>query len=476
MASPKSKRLKTPKTLSARALSGDFPRGSSVLIGLSGGADSVALTRLLAELAAKQELELSACHINHRLRGAESESDSEFCEALCDSLEIPYIAVEIDVAELARSQKLGIEEAGRAARHFVFENLAEEEGIDLIALGHHADDQVETALFRLFRGSGPLGLLGIPRRRGRIIRPLLNYRREEIVKYLHDNGQSWREDISNLEESYTRNFIRNSVLPLIRTRFGAVDLAILRMIEINQAEEDQLDSELARVAPKVARFSPGGCGIVDIARFNKLGLWLKRRILRWTLETVAAGFVSVDFATIERLISVCDSGAGGASLPGTLRAKVERGALYITVSSGVKLKKRALKDIDSQKELALNEINAKLVCKPAKESQVRFERLKQGRKVFIDRSALVGNLSLRSLKTADRFTPLGMRGSRKLGEFLTDQKVPTALRGEIPLLCDDKGIIWVAGFQIADRVKLKKTRAGLGGSPLQVEIIYENNK
>jgi len=173
--------------------------GDSVLVALSGGPDSVALVHLLYRLRQSNKsmkLQLGAVYVNHQIRKRASKKEEQFCQHLCDSLSLPLTIVCGDVPTVAKSDRLGLEEAAREFRYATFEHLADEDGYDRIAVGHHADDQVETILFRLFRGTGPTGLVGMPIRRGKIIRPLLDLTRAEILGYLQQNQLDWCEDKS----------------------------------------------------------------------------------------------------------------------------------------------------------------------------------------------------------------------------------------------------------------------------------------
>jgi len=282
---------------SAAGISGFFTQGQSVLVGLSGGPDSVTLLALLAEMAETKGLYVGACYVNHLLRPEEAAREAKFCEDLCDDLSIPFVYVEIDVGAIAKREKISVELAGREARHGALAQIAREDDYDLVALGHNADDQVETILFRLFRGTGPEGIAGIHLRRGVVIRPLLGWTRVQILDYLKTKGLSYCEDSSNVNVEYARNYIRHTVLPAIEMRFPQARRAILRLSEIEEPEREFLDLHARRATARMVARAPSGAVCVDSARFALEAVWLKRAIVRALLREVAGAEATLDFET-----------------------------------------------------------------------------------------------------------------------------------------------------------------------------------
>jgi tRNA(Ile)-lysidine synthase len=480
MASPKRKKTLSKPALNPELLESDFEKEESVLIGLSGGADSVALTDMLVRLSETMNLSLTCCHINHHLRGAESEEDCLFCEELCDRWEIPFVQADIDIEAIARRQKMGLEEAGRIIRYNIFAQITAEDNIDRIALAHHADDQVETMLFRLFRGTGPAGLSGIPRQRGKIIRPLLSHTKEEIVKYLRKRRLSFREDSSNSDVRFSRNAIRQEILPAIEKHFPAVRPAMLRLCNIQTDESEHLGFQTRFMYDELVSVTPGGSSIIDLARFNQQSRWMKRRVLRWTLDEMTGIRCGVSLDTIDGLLRIASSETGGVSLKQGFRAKVERGDMYIFSTVPVSIKRR-LFELDTLLELP--EVNSQMRSKIIPLQEAVLTRQNKGLTVHIDPRKLEGKLYVRSARNGDRFSPLGMSGTKTVGDFLTDLKIPTPLRPEIPVLCDNNGIVWVIGYQIDDRVRIGSgigVKAGnesvtnqSGQDALEIEIVRQ---
>jgi tRNA(Ile)-lysidine synthetase-like protein len=208
-----------------------------IVVGVSGGADSVCLLQVLCQLAQEYGLQLHVAHLNHMLR-PEAAADAAFVQELAHRRGLPVTVGYARVGAIAGRLRLGLEEAGRLARYRLFDCVADRVGAQRIAVAHHADDQVETVLLNILRGAGPAGLAGMRPRRGRIIRPLLFATREEIAAYCRDQGLAWRRDASNLSREFLRNRIRHQLLPLLRKEYNpGLDRAILRLAEVVQEED-----------------------------------------------------------------------------------------------------------------------------------------------------------------------------------------------------------------------------------------------
>ncbi len=211
---------------------GMFSPGMKIVVGVSGGADSVGLLQVLRQLAPEYGLQLHVVHLNHMLR-PEAADDAAFVRQLAHRLGLPATIGCARVGAIARRLRTGTEDAGRLARYWLLETVADRIGAQRIALGHHAGDQVETVLCNIMRGAGPGGLAGIPPRRGRVVRPLLCASKEEIAAYCRAAGLEWRTDASNLSPEFLRNRIRHRLLPLLQKEFNPrLDQAILRLAEI----------------------------------------------------------------------------------------------------------------------------------------------------------------------------------------------------------------------------------------------------
>jgi len=298
---------------------GLLPEGSKVLVAVSGGADSVCLLDLLRLVQARLKLRLVAFHLNHGLRDAAARDES-FVRALCRDWRVELVVARADVAGYARRHTLGIEEAGRELRYQHMERVARKLGCDVVALGHTANDNLETMLLNLVRGAGPRGLAGIPVRRGRFVRPLIDIERGQIERHLRARGIEWVEDESNADPKYRRNLLRHEVVPVL-TRLSEAAVANARRAAQLLAEEGGFLDELAEAAAQdIATLTPGRVRI-DILKFTDYNNILKRRILKRVLP-------ELDSQAVEGVLEFCNRDTGGRlSLTRGVRAHRHRGII-----------------------------------------------------------------------------------------------------------------------------------------------------
>lgn len=423
--------------------------GDSVLVGLSGGPDSVALLMLLDGIRKKMNLELSAVYINHQIRRRAALQEEKFCQEMCDRLGVELDIVSENIPALARKRKAGLEETAREYRYEVYDILADEDGHDKIALGHHLDDRVETVLFRILRGTGTSGLRGIPVKRGKYIRPLYDIAKGDILAFLQENEQAYCIDKTNLASDYSRNFIRNELLPMIREKLNpSVDRALLNLSENVTIEEEFLEQQVEKAVKKAINITPGGKLEVDLILFKGYDLWLKRRLLRYGLKILSPRQFAPDKEVIDRLVS---REKKSESLPEKIQAVFTDKKLVMyrrgkTAAYNVQL------DGDGTIQLENPRLNFK--CRQNRHGTVNLSNRKNARKVNLDWERVKPPLRVRNIEPGDRFQPLGLKGTKKVGDFLTDRKVPAVYRDEIPVVCDLEGIIWLVGYEIADRVKV----------------------
>lgn len=426
-------------------------RGDRVLIALSGGPDSVALIHILAELRTTYHLKLHAIHINHGIRPDVGEHEEQLCRELCGRLNVPLEIEGTSIPELARISGKGIEETARDFRYEAFERVADELNCTRIAVGHHADDQSETVLFRILRGTGRTGLRGIPIKRGRIIRPLLETSKNDILAYLKAAKLGYCTDESNADQAYARNYIRHRLLSEIRENVNpAVDLALRNLAESAGEEETFLQEIADKALRMVTSLTPGGKLCLDLARLSAYAVWIRRRTLRRCLMGISGDRMAPDRIVIARLERLCEVGKSSVSLPDKIRAVAENGRLYLFRREVA----RFCEQLDPGKYHAIPGLLAELRCSEHRYNGTRVARKPASRIVEIDADRIDGRLAMRSISPGDRFRPLGMRGSKKVGDCFTDRKVPAVLRDEIPVVCDNRSIVWVVGFEISETVKI----------------------
>ena len=428
--------------------------GDSVLVALSGGPDSVALLHVLVKLRRAYRLRLAAVYINHGLRPSSARREEAFCCQLCDRLGVDCEIVREDIAALARAKRQGIEETGRDFRYGVYETLAQADGHNRIALGHHRDDRVETILFNIARGSGRGGLIGMPPVRARIIRLLYDCSRSQILQYLKRHRLGYCEDQSNRSLDFSRNFVRHRVLPLLRQRLNPrVDEALIRLAEL-QAEEEQALQDLLRMAiRKCVTFTPGGKIELALVSFTRYDKWLRRRLLRHCITMTSVAGASIDRDVTDRLFGWLDTKVSRCSLPEGVTAERTPGKIVLVGPQARPFEYPVVPG----RTCRLDWPHLTFRCRVQRQVGGKKRSQPRGRQVVLDASRVKLPLVVRNIRSGDRFVPLGMSGRKKVSDFLIDRKVPRVYRDEIPVVCDKEGIIWVVGHEIADRVKTSVT-------------------
>ncbi len=422
-----------------------------VLVALSGGPDSVALLHLLAKLKNELKLKIFAVYINHQIRPRSAKKEEKFCGALCTRLDVGFQIISENIPKLSRKVRKGIEETGRDFRYEQFDRLASELNCNKIALGHHLDDRVETVLFRIFRGTGRTGLQGIPIRRGKYIRPLFDVSKNEILKYLRQNKIKYFVDHSNAQVEYTRNFIRHRLLPLIRIKINAnVDNSIRNLIDTISEEEKFLESNVERANAACVSFTSAGKLIIDLKKFSAYDLWIQRRLLRRCIVKASGSETFPDKETIDKILAIATGEQKAASVSHQIQCHRINHELYIYK----RRQYRYSRALTIGSITLLNEIGLEFRTSVSAGDQNCIERDRKSSKVIVDFDKLSPPLLVRSIRNGDKFQPLGLPGNKKIGDYLTDRKVPVILRDEIPVVIDAQGIIWLAGYEIDERVKI----------------------
>lgn len=437
-----------------------FAPGDRVLVAVSGGPDSLCLLHVLwAERAARRLAAVEAAHLDHGLRGAESAAEAAWVRAWCEERGIPCHVGMTDVAALARERKGSRQEAARAARYAFLEEVGARIGADKIATGHTRDDQAETVLMNVLRGTGLDGLRGIPARRGPYVRPLLDVSRTEIEDYCAAHGLEPRRDPSNLSpDAYTRNRVRLELLPLLARDYNpAVVNALLRLSNIAARDLDYLQVQTeAALAMATAVQKPDKL-VLDGARLLEMHPALLRRVLRAAVVQVRGGAGGIAQHHIERMCQILlrPRPSSGVRIEGLFPAPFCDVAFVfdtLTLTPGA-APQRA--DFPVPRVSVILPIPGTAVL-PGADWIVRasFDPLPSGVALNAD-AVSVDALTLRNWRQGDRIDPLGMGGRhKKISDIFTDAKVPRAERHRIPLVADAKGIVWVVGHYIAERVRV----------------------
>ena len=427
--------------------------GDSVIVAVSGGPDSVCLLHVLYELRDEWHIHLLVAHFDHGLRPAEDDSETAFVRGLAGSLKLPFETAKGHL--LAKKTRGSREEAARKARYDFLEKVRKMHKAQKIALGHNLNDQAETILMRLLRGSGPLGLTGIPPSRdGWIIRPLIEIERHEIEKYLKARKLAFVTDSSNLETDYLRNKIRLELMPLLEEHQPQLARLLGQTAEILRDEDDYLEQTAAGWLAMNMEMPPQRSLKIPIASFLDLPVVLGRRVIRMAIRDVKKDLRRIRWDHVEAIRRLAESEKPQAALnlPGGLT--VARTYDRLIFSASTKKKPRPFHyTLDGLGTYDLKEIGRHLSIEEI--TNRKGLRLKgYTRKALLDAEKLHFPLTLRTFKTGDRFIPLGMKGRKKLKDFFVDLKVPLEQRHSTPILCCGETIAWVCGFRIDDRFKV----------------------
>ncbi len=426
--------------------------GETVLLALSGGADSTALARLFASIAADWRLSLAGLHVNYALRGEDSEEDERFVRELAPRLGIRLAVRRTGPLGARRGESLQM--AARRVRYALLEEEQERAAADRIATGHTRDDRIETLLLHLARGSGPRGLGAIPRKRGAIVRPLLDFGRDEIESFLDGIGAPFRIDRTNLERGYDRNKIRLDLLPHAEAILGrSLDRPLARAADILADIDSYLGAEAnAWLSRQGDLGEPGGVLSVEASSLAALPRALAREVVRVLAERVAPAMPEPSFGRVEGTLRLA-SGAGGgdAALGSGCVVRREGDRLRFAPPGEEPAPFRANLPVPGEAALPGG---GRVVARSFARSEAAGPLPEGGDRVWLDEERVRPPLVLRSRSAGDRFRPLGAPGEKKLQDLLVDRKVPRSARARVPILEDADGILWVVGLAIAERARV----------------------
>ena len=433
--------------------------GERVGTAVSGGADSVALLRLLLELRDELGVVLAAVHVNHQIRGAEADADQHFVAELAAKYNLPLHALSADTPAHAAEHHLSLEAAARELRYEHFRRLLANGVLDKVATAHTLDDQAETVLLRLARGAGVTGLAGIYPKwsvgSGRgpaalsaaIIRPLLETRRPELLSYLENLKQPWREDASNLDPRFARNRVRHKVLPLLESELNPrVTELLAETAEIARAEEHYWAAEVCRVLPQVWTAASGcGQGCLQIAQLHRHPLALQRRLVRAAAESLG---LRLEFRHVEEVLARAQATPGSdkqAMLPEGWRVVRRRDGLHFEPpkTSQTTQNQDFAYPLPLPGEVAVAETGTvfRAVVGP-----ISAERMREA----YDPACLPDRLLVRNWRPGDRFWPQHTRAPRKVKELLQERRIPVAERHTWPVITGAawgrEEVIWLRGF------------------------------
>ncbi len=449
--------LKVRKTLSRYRM---IETGDGVLVGVSGGPDSVALLHILWNLKEEMGFSLVAAHLNHRLRGEESDGDEDFVRQMASKLGVRLITASVEVGKLAEREALNLEEAARRERYSFLFHTAQSLSLSKIAVGHTRSDQAETFLLRMLRGSGMRGLASIyPVKDSIFIRPLIETSRGEIIAYLEENNLGYRVDSSNYDLSFKRNYIRGILLPLLENNASKnIEEILSRTAEVLREEDDFLKSYTTHLFGKLARIEDEMV-IFNVSQLMEQHLAIRRRLLREGISHLKSDTRRITFSHGEKALQLLNEENRGKriSLPGKIILERSGGELVIRRTEPPPVEEFLYK-VSFPGEAYIKEVNQKfkLTSLPLEEFQRRYH-LKAGGCAFLDRAKLSQPLIVRNRRSGDCFFPLGARGNTKLKNFLINKKIPREERDKLPLFISRGKICWVAGVQIGESFKVTDT-------------------
>ncbi len=465
--------------------------GDRVVVGVSGGADSVCLLHILSRWQGELGMSLHVAHLDHQLRGSEAEADARYVSRLAESLGIPVTVDRKDANAYREVAGCCVEEAARELRYAFFARVARHVGASRIAVGHTRDDQVETILMHILRGTGVDGLCGLARscpigeiRQSlspvelpgglRVIRPLLDVSRSETTEYCQEQHLAPRIDSSNLSLSFLRNRLRLHLLPVLRQYNPDIDQALLRLADLAREDSAFMREQVSALWDKLARTEASAVHL-DKKQLAGLAVALQRRLLRAAVAALKGHTTDIEAGHIEAARRLLARPVGKqASLPRGLVCTAGYDELVVARVSPVSgggarehsldgscpfpaLKGEFVLEVPGETLLPGWRVTASPVRDPADYTRSE-DRRKTAQGGFPDRlvgefdlNCVGGQLLIRRRRPGDRFRPLGMDATKKVQDFMVDARIPRAWRDRIPIVCSPEHIIWVAGWRIDDR-------------------------
>jgi tRNA(Ile)-lysidine synthase len=442
----------------------------AVVVGVSGGSDSLALLHLLLGLNRSNawDLKLHVAHLHHQLRGEEADADAAFVQATCDSLAIPCTIDRRDVRSLSDADGMSVEEVSRRERYTFFERTCLQVGSRVVAVGHQADDNAETVLHRILRGTGLRGLAGIPRSRTlspgsecRLVRPLLNFTRAELREFLSNAGIAWREDRTNVLNEAMRNRVRNLLIPQIEAEVNPqVREALLRLASQARWLEEFLQETVQRTFETLVVSRTDQSLVLNAEAVARKSRIVQSELVRLAYSSFGLGEQDLAYIHLLAVLDLVSDPTSGrqAQLPGGMTVEKRYHQLIFSMPSDEPRERIAAEiavHLPGQTHLPLRCLEIDCAIKDVTAGDIPCLRKSASRfEEFLDLASVRPPLIVRSRRPGDRFIPLGAPGTKKVADFLADEKIDPRDREKTAILCDQLGPIWVVGHRIDDRVKL----------------------
>lgn len=444
----------------------------NIVIGVSGGADSMSLLYVLLEIQKEIEFNIHIVHVNHGVRGKDSDSDQAFVKRKARELDLPYYTKNVDMVKYGKEKGISAEEAGRKLRYGFFRQVLKKSGKGRIAVAQNKNDQAETLLMRFFRGTGIDGLKGMEYIYKDIIRPILGISRPEIEAYIKENKIETVLDKTNLMPIYTRNKIRLELIPYIEKEFNPNIINTLwRTSEISSIDSNFLEKYSKERYTKVVKKEHKKYIVLNGEKFLREDRSIQQRIIRQAIEKINKSLQGITEAQVTSVLNMYLAKETGKEyhLSNNIIAKtsynnfiIQKGASEISVDYMYSLN---MEGHTSIKEVGYS-FDLKILDKKEVEELKESQHLK-----YFDYDEINGNLALRNRQAGDRIVPSGMKGSKKIKDYFIDEKVPKELRDKIPLIVDDENILWVVGYRASEIYKVGEKTEKI----LQVKYEVNNN-
>jgi tRNA(Ile)-lysidine synthase len=419
-------------------------------------------------LAREYALQLAIVHVNHSLRGQDSDRDAEFAASVARQLDLPFHCQKIDVKAFRRKQNLSLEEAARKIRYESCESVAAKFDYEKIALGHHSEDNAELVLMNLLRGSGPLGLSGIaPVRGDKIIRPLICLKRSDILDYLAVSNLQYVTDASNTDTKFLRNKIRHQLMPELKNSYNPKIIETLnRLGSIMRAENQWFNNAITPAFERCVTLKTSDTINLGITAFKELGQAVKRRIIRKAILSIKKDLRRITLLHVDAVLDLANRGpaTGRLSLPGGILVKRNASDLIIVWDKkgrDIRHNKSSVSHTDDYQYtifgagiLPLTNVKLSISFEEIGIADLPDFKFTASHLAFFDMDCIRFPLIVRNIRPGDRFSPLGVPGTQKIKKYFIDKKIPAAQRKKCPLVLSKGRIIWIAGHRIDNSVKV----------------------
>ena len=435
--------------------------GDTIIVGASGGPDSQFMIYMLNSLKSQIDFEIILAHLNH-LHRKEAKNDEDLVRKTAEELNLKFFTRARSMDDYAKKLKLSSEDAGRCLRYEFFNDLAKEYKNPKIAVAHNKDDQAETVLMRIIRGTGLDGLRAMDYKSGNIIRPILDIKKSEIIAYIDFKKIPYAIDHTNFENDYTRNKIRLDIIPKLEEINPRVVDQIYSLSELAKDDLEVLDGVIGDKFAELSDIKKDKI-IFDKAKFDKTDPAILRRIIRKAIETLNGEIKDISRENIDEFLTIRDLGTGKKIIKDRLRLRKSYDSYILEI--------KKTKD-KFEEEIYLEDVDLinfdGLYIKTSIINSKKYEKSKNIG--YFDYYKLTFPLKVRTRKNGDRFTPLGHRSEKKLKDFFMDQKVDREKRDEIPLIMSNDKIIWLTGLRISNDFKVTESTKKI----LKIEVCDEN--